>query len=145
MFNILHNRNFCLSKISRLIKSQVRQEFNNKILSKQLRSDIWNMNHIYFIWVPLSSTQINIKNPSVEHRNMLNWEYCWTEGFLVLNWGILRGWKGVPLLCWTEGTLSDIFFRSVLWINFSTAPDNYKLLFTYQLYIFWSVGKNRTC
>ena len=75
----------------------------------------------------LSSTpktaQFHIKNPSVQHRNPLcstpkppkfrlpqfhtkHSLVCWTEGFLVWNWGFLGAGKEwlfcVELMCWTE-------------------------------------------
>ena len=61
--------------------------------------------------------QLNIKTAfSVSEKKLwssliksyfLNWGGCWTEGILVLNWGIFEAEKEWPfcveLMCWTEG------------------------------------------
>ena len=52
----------------------------------------------------------SVQNSSVQHKKLtkealyklyINWGVCWTEGFSVLNWGILGAERVLPL-CWTE-------------------------------------------
>ena len=78
----------------------------------------WNKDWMLFInlfsfeRIPLSSThQFHTKNPSVQHTpqfhtknqhlywGVLNWGVCWTEEFLVLNWGFLGAEKVWSLCC----------------------------------------------
>ena len=75
---------------------------------------------------PQFNTTLSFTTPSVQHqkplsstysgffgvllRGVLNWKMCWTKGCVELS--DFGGWKGVTLLCWTEGGDPSI---SYLW------------------------------
>ena len=94
---------------------------------KTINSTLWGV----------SSTS---NKPAVQHQKswsggylVLNWRVCWAGAFYVLNWRIcfemtvffclkladFEGWKGVALLCWTDGCGTAVDPCEIVFSEFS--------------------------